>query len=125
MCTYFPLLVTVHPFLPSNELGFGSDRLCELGWRHHNLLRFQFHAQCVVTVAVFAEMAQECYRKDSSVLERLHELYARYGVFHSIGGYVISNSTEVMERVFSDIRGSEEPSYPDTIAGKLPHSATL
>jgi hypothetical protein len=68
--------------------------------------------------AVFAEMAQDCYRKGSSVLARLQELYASYGVHHAVGGYVIADSPEVMERIFSDIRGSEEPAYPESIAGE-------
>lgn len=74
------------------------------------------------TAAVFAEMAQECYRTGSSVLEMLHELHARYGVFHSIGGYVIAEASEVMERVFSDIRGAQDASYPESIAGEQPYS---
>lgn len=69
-------------------------------------------------VAVFNEMAQECYREESSVLERLQELQNRYGVFQSIGGYVIAKNPDVMQRIFDDIRGPDNSSYPDTIAGR-------
>ena len=73
--------------------------------------------------AVFAEIAQESYWTGGSVQNMLRELHARYGVFHSIGGYVIAESLEAMDRVLCDIRGAAEPAYPEPVAGQpLPGS---
>ena len=61
------------------------------------------------TAVVFAEMADRLYREGKTCVQRLRELYAKYGYFEMCTSYFYYKDAEVLSNIFKPLRGEGSP----------------
>ena len=61
------------------------------------------------TAVVFAEMADRLYREGKTCVQRLRELYAKYGYFEMCTSYFYYKDADVLSNIFKPLRGENSP----------------
>ncbi|KAF3910836.1 Phosphoglucomutase-2 [Dactylellina cionopaga] len=77
----------------------------------------------IAALGVFLTMLEKWGREGISPVEKLEQLYAKYGYFESCNGYVVSPAPKVTKEVFDGIRnirgeGEEGNKYPGVLGGR-------
>lgn len=71
----------------------------------------------IAAASVFITMAREWAAAGLTPYDKLQELYAKYGFFHSENSYFISQDPAQTGRVFSEIRALGSP-FPQAVGGR-------